>query len=629
MGRQEHHIFSWENQAKKNKKYYIWALYFKNIFNSNASEVPPDFLNGFPSMISEEMNNSMSRPVSQDEIKKLSSLYINRKLIVAEKCEPYLNSTDPESSPSSKSGRPTSYKFVHYILQDHLENLVPETLASTSSDYRNGKKSSLALKLGISKAYDRVEWAYLAQVLKVWGFNNTFTAWILECVTTVSYSILVNGESCDYFKPSRGLRQGDPLSPLVFVLCDEGLSHKLNQATTTNIIRGIQIARHAPPISHLFFADDPDFHPRKCLFSQKPAQYSDRVWESQCAFIPAILKVQNVSTESTYLGLPPYIMRFKQESFKAIPIYTMMFFKLPRTLCDRINSLMAQFWWGSTKNKKKISWVVWRKICRSKWNGGLGFKDFNAFNQALLAKQVWRISHHQDSLRYKIFKSKYFLKTNIWHAPLKSNSSWGWRSLWHGLKLINQGRRWQIANGSHIHTLTNPWIPTKTPFMPKPKPTTRLFDIADLVLGLIDKHTNNWDDQLISHLFIEEDVSAILAIPLPISPVPDRIVWHHHNTGLFTVKSGYYTALSVSQEDEPPLDPLLSRSNWRSLWELTIPNKIKIFIWRVLVNGLSTAENLDIRLEGNMTCPRYGAQESRNHLFSNVILSKGYGFTLL
>lgn len=121
---------------------------------------------------------------------------------------------------------------------------------------RSGKEGFMSLKLDVAKAYDRVEWRYLEAVMKVMRFNEQWIKWIMNCVMTFSYSVLVNGQKHRFIKPKKGLRQGDPISPFLFLLCAEGFSSLLKSKEEQWCLKGIKICRNGPQISHLLFADD-------------------------------------------------------------------------------------------------------------------------------------------------------------------------------------------------------------------------------------------------------------------------------------------------------------------------------------------------------------------------------------
>lgn len=108
----------------------------------------------------------------------------------------------------------------------------------------------------MSKAYDRVDWTFLKAVLTVMKFETRWIKWIMECVTSVSYTLLVNGNLTSTFKPSQGLRQGDPLSPYLFLLCANILSISLSQTENQKQIQGVWVGRNGLSFSHLLFADD-------------------------------------------------------------------------------------------------------------------------------------------------------------------------------------------------------------------------------------------------------------------------------------------------------------------------------------------------------------------------------------
>ena len=112
------------------------------------------------------------------------------------------------------------------------------------------------MKLDMSKAYDRVEWSFIENMMLKLGFNQLWVQKLMNCVTSVRYNFQINGKIYGEVTPTRGLRQGDPLSPYLFIICAEGFSALLRQAESRRDILGLKIARTAPSISHLFFADD-------------------------------------------------------------------------------------------------------------------------------------------------------------------------------------------------------------------------------------------------------------------------------------------------------------------------------------------------------------------------------------
>ena len=197
--------------------------------------------------------------------------------------------------------------------------------------HSKGKKNDLvALKLDISKAYDRVEWSFFKQTMIKLGFSINWVALIIRCVTTISLSVIINGVPKGMIQPERGLRQGCLLSSYLFILCAEALSNMLVLANKNQLIRGLKFARDVS-ITHLLFADDSLVFSHASVaecrhlkeifdgyaaasgqifnFQKSSLFFSGKILESQRAAIRGIFKLNVVSKHEKYLGLPSMIGR--------------------------------------------------------------------------------------------------------------------------------------------------------------------------------------------------------------------------------------------------------------------------------------------------------------------------------
>lgn len=195
----------------------------------------------------------------------------------------------------------------------------------------------VGFKIDISKAYDRLEWRYLEGILHKFGFSRVWVERIMKCVTTVSYSFLQDGSVFGNVQPQRGIRQGDPISPYLYILCAEGLSSMIRRHEEVGLLHGCKIARSAPPISHLLFADDCHFFFKattqeaesmknilqryESLSGQAVNYRKSAVVFSPNTVTPCrrqvcdILRVHEVINSERYLGLPMYIGRGKTNAF--------------------------------------------------------------------------------------------------------------------------------------------------------------------------------------------------------------------------------------------------------------------------------------------------------------------------
>nr|XP_023887877.1 uncharacterized protein LOC112000001 [Quercus suber] len=516
----------------------------------------------------------------------------------------------------------------------------------------------MAIKLDMRKAYDRVEWMFLEKLMEKLGFDNRWITLVSSCIRSVSFSVLVNGEPHGNFTPNRGLHQGDPLSPYLFLLCAEGLHSLIQQVEISGSIKRVSLCSVGPKVSHLFFADD------SLLFCRANSQEVSSIMEilkqyeeasrqqinrgkTQLFFSPntdphlqeeikTLLGVAATTNYEKYLGLPSFVGKGKKQSFsyireriwrkmqgwkerllsqggrevlikavlQAMSTYTMGCFKIPKSLCKDIESLIRKFWWGYKGEARKIHWVGWKKLCKPKCHGGLGFKDIELFNIAMLGKQVWRLLHNKDSLFYKVFKAKYFPNCSILDAGVKVNGSYAWQSILKAREVVQMGSKWRIGDGQSVMIHGDKWLPDLySSCVVSPQ---KNFPNNTRVCALIDVENRCWMEDRIREEFLPHEAEAILSLPLSFNGKEDRLIWAETTNGYYTTKSTYRLLLKEAEAATPGTsNSAAQKLFWQELWSLNVPNKIRHFLWRAANDSLPTKKNLQKRIiTQDPTCDR-------------------------
>ncbi|XP_074267371.1 uncharacterized protein LOC141590703 [Silene latifolia] len=527
----------------------------------------------------------------------------------------------------------------------------------------------------MAKAYDRVEWVFLESVLHSMGFARTWIENVMRCVETVSYEVLINGDTSSSFVPKRGIRQGDPLSPYLFILCAEVLSSSIRRAVERGALHEIRITPEAPVVSHLLFADDSiifvkanereahtvlgilhDYERASGQLVSKDkttVSFSKGTSLRRKEKVEEILGVRRVNEQERYLGLPTVIGHSKQVLNKiirdklnnklqgwrgmlfsragrevlikavaqSIPTYAMSVFKLPVNFCDELRSIVSKFWWGSNNGKRKISWVAWDTMCRSKSRGGLGFRDFMLFNKALLAKQSWRMICEDGSLMVRIMKAKYFLNCSFMDANLGANPSYTWRSIHETKMVMALGIRRQLGNDLTTGVWVDPWIPgTSSRKVISPR---RDFDINMKVADLFVEDEVRWDREKVRAMFLPFEADRILNIRLSKEPTEDGWCWDNERDGSYTVKSGYRLLCEEGSSGVEQADFSQERWVWNAVWSAPVLPRIKNFMWQLCHEAIPTKSLLATRLgSGDGLCPRcFGDMETCLH----VVRDCGWG----
>lgn len=184
--------------------------------------------------------------------------------------------------------------------------------------------------------------------------------------------------------------------------------------------------------------------------------------------------------------------------------------------------MLSKFWWRSADGEKKIQWQSWERMRKQKLNGGLGFRDMDSFNSALLAKQARRFSHIPLSLAATIFREKYFKAKHLLDAKLGSNPSLIWRSIWGSLKLLKEGLRWRLGNGKSIEVWNHKWLNSPSTF--RVQSPVRELDRNARVCELLDQSGFGWNEELVNEIFVKEEVDQICSLPVSKLGLEDKLI---------------------------------------------------------------------------------------------------------
>lgn len=214
-------------------------------------------------------------------------------------------------------------------------------------------------------------------------------------------------------------------------------------------------------------------------------------------------------------------------------------FKFPKKTCMELDSLISDFFWGRQKEEGRIHWLAWHKLTKSKRQGGMGFRDFSSFNDALLAKHAWRLLNSLDDLWAKQMKGLYFPNGNFLEAKKGARASWGWSSLLVGRELLASNLMWRVGNGVDINIWRDKWIPGIEGGSLGPGQggaACNLQTVSELIVE------GRWELEGLRQWISSEEYNVICSIPLPLFSTDDRRVWAGTRNGVFTVKSGYFHA---------------------------------------------------------------------------------------
>lgn len=451
----------------------------------------------------------------------------------------------------------------------------------------------MILKLDLEKAYDRLEWSFIDETLRMLNLPYNICSILYHCISTVSVSINWNGENSQSFHSSRGIRQGDPISPYLFIPALERLSHRINDLVNLGVWKGFKFGRgEGPTLSHICFADDLVFvaeanmnkaqmilnvleefgssSGQKVNISKFKVFFSSNIDLDLASDLSRTLGIEKTQDLGNYLGAPllhqrttrntyAYVlekMRKKLSVWKAntlsfagrvtlapsslesMPGYLVQTSVIPISVCDEAEKICRDFIWGSTVEKRKCHLVSWEKVCKPKEAGGLGFRNMKTLNQAYILKLAWQLINERDKLWVQIMRAKY--QCGSLHLPkvsMKSNSSRLWNAISKNWKPIEDNIQWSVRSGQDTKFWLDRWLPdchSLSHYMLDSIPETeKNFKVAYYA------DRNGWRWNAIQHLVPEFLCEKIELIQSPSPNQSDFVSWIPEPNGLFSIKSAY------------------------------------------------------------------------------------------
>ncbi|XP_019451876.1 PREDICTED: uncharacterized protein LOC109353976 [Lupinus angustifolius] len=591
--------------------------YFTNLYASENETQPSNLIDSvIPNLVSEEDNIMLSKIPLEDEIKAV------------------VFAMNGEGAPG-----PDGFgRFFFQVLADRLATIAPRIISKHQRGFIKDRHihdciciaseainlldhktlgGNLALKLDVKKAFDTIDWKFLRDTLKAFGFANSFIQWIEVILNSARLSISVNGHSVGYFSCKRGVRQGDSLSPLLLCLAEEVISRGLTKWLDMGKFSTIVGPRIATP-SHVLYADDIMVFCRgikrellaiKDLFHEYGKISSQCLNLTKCKFFSTQANARKIGKLTTWLGFGAGSLPFNYLGvpvFKGIPQvihmqpiadgiviklakwkgfclsiigrvelvksiihsmlnYSFQVYSWPDNLLKRLDSCIKNFIWSGDTKVKKLVTVAWHKA------------NF----------------YRTRFCRNKEPKSSY-IKSSIWPGIKKH---------WH---VILENTIWLLGNGKSISYWVDNWLGKSlvdTLGIPAPISSALLAKVTDFIIAsawIIP----SWMARM--HPVVCQQIRKT---PIPSSNLADKLAWLHNSDGILTSKEAYIFT-----------KPNQAQDNWcNKIWSISIPPSKSFVTWRLYNNRMPIDENLKLRGLSLMSLSTQWSPQLKQVLVSAII----------
>eukprot|EP00253_Pinus_taeda_P010319 PITA_10319 len=554
------------------------------------------------------------------------------------------------------------YKIISKLIASRMKTILPGIISEEQSGYVEGRQifdnillaqemihslhsrkiAGMLMQLDLSKAYDKVSWRYLEAILKAFGFCSSWINWVMALIRSPRYSILINGAPSGFFAPSRGIRQGDPLSPFLFIILMEGLSRTIAKRQVDGKIQGLKPIRSLRATTHQQFVDDTMLHGTPTvkeavayreildLFSQasgmdinfsKSTIFFFNTHPTVQSHLARLLGFRISSLPSKYLGAPLSLKPWKKELWEgilanlkkkcslwtvralnlsgrlvlakavlqAIPHYLLSLLPAPKGILQQIRNIQRTFLWSGNGEKKKWALVAWNKLCMSKSRGGLNLVDPEVLNCTCGAKLWWRWIENPTLPWAKHWKEKYVPDCDAQDLIRLQDTPDGspiWNHAKQNKNLVQENSFWEIRNVNQY------WQQHST--------------------------NDNWREWINFNSELSEDNNhtaqtlnaSIFKRKIRKTEENDKLRWGLKGNGNYSLKE----ARNILEKDEQG-----EIQQWHSkVWDNLLWSKIRTFLWLLMRNKTLTWDNIHKKgFVGPSRCPMcLRKPESLNHLFN-------------
>ncbi|XP_071677232.1 uncharacterized protein [Lolium perenne] len=538
-----------------------------------------------------------------------------------------------------------------------LEGIV--SLQEIIHETKSRKLRGVFLKLDFEKAFDRVNWQFLREVLHRKGFDPGWVHRAMSLVSGGQTAITVNGEVGNYFRNGRGVRQGDPLSPLLFDFAVEALAAILQAASRAGHIAGLVPHLVEGGITHLQYADDTIIMLQPDALGLANLKFLLLCFENMSGLrinfhksevmvlgstdleqeaIANLLNCKKGSFPFTYLGLPisdraikasdwgplttrvgrradPWMGKFMSSAARLtlinaclsnLPLHAMGVYLLGEGVHAAFRKHRARFFWEANGPRRKYHWVRWEALCKPKSLGGLGIIDTRLMNICLMTKWIWKLYAGEQGLWAEILRNKYLRSRDLLVDSHHSGSQF-WNAIQKIKSVFRLGARHKVRSGSSTLFWSDWWqgsgplcsrFPALFSIAADPQITvSRCFG----TLGGIPTFRQSLGPpaRIELALLLSETAGTQL------SDGPDIISWALEPSGKFSVKSLYRRLCQGTP-----------RKHFSDIWKIAVPMKIRIFIWQLLRNRLPSNDNIRRRRgPSSGRCALCSEVEDTAHIF--------------